>query len=314
MKHQESKRITRRLGISLAAAAAVSLASQLAHAQAPGPGASDPFPQGIGASVNNLLEKARAQDAAARAWYRLRQGEKPALAELVNLAKAGNPQAQLFVGYLLDNGEFVGKDSKMAAAYFAAAAPRNPIAKYNLGLLYMLGRGVTKDESRAVQLFAESHKESNLEYAAVRMAQHFLKQKNWNEAWRYGESAANLGNSFGFFTLGIISFERRDYRTAANWLSKAAQSGDKNAPRYLAQLYSTSGFPEASETMTGMWQIIDDVMNGRTASPGVTTVPGLSVEDLAKCRSIAQDWLNNHGRPQKLQYSKTIYEPPSKIN
>ncbi|MBG6082992.1 tetratricopeptide repeat protein [Rubrivivax gelatinosus] len=262
--------------------------------------------------MNELLGRARAQDAAGRAWYRLRQGDRSALTELIRLAKDGNPQAQLYIGYLLDNGEFVAQDSKAAAAYFTAAAPHNPIAKYDLGLLYMLGRGVPQDEKRALQLFTESHKESNLEYAGVRLAQHFLKEKNWNEAWRFGESAANLGNSFGFFTLGLISFQRRDYRTAANWLSKAAQAGDKNAPRYLTQLYATAAFPEANPVISGMWKIIDDVMNGRSASPGVGGVAGLSVEDVATARSLARDWLGNHGRPQKLQYSKTIYEPPSR--
>ena len=308
MKPSESTSRHKALGACLALCF-VCLAGSAASQTGPASNAGE----GVGGAMSNLLDRARAQDAASRAWYQLQKGDKQALPTLVRLAKEGNSQAQLYVGYLLDNGEHFAKNSRSAAAYFAAAAPTQPLARYNLGLLYLLGRGVPEDQQKAVQLFRDCHKDSNFELAAVRLAQHYLRAKNSGEAWRYGEAAANMGNSFGFFTLGVISVERRDFRTAASWLSKAAQAGDTNAPRHLSHLYRTSGFPEASPVIAGMWQIIDDVVNSRTASAGAAGVSGLTDDDLAKSRSLAQDWLSNYGRAQSLPYSKTVYEPPSRL-
>lgn len=268
---------------------------------------------GIGSAISSIFAGARASDDASRAWNRLRRGDKAALKDLVALAKQGNHMAQLYVGYLLDNAEYVTLDSAAAAAYFRAAAPHVPLAAYNLGLLYLLGRGLPKSESKAVKLFEQSCEKDVVEQAAVRLAQHHLRQGNAQEAWRWAEHAANVGNAFGYFVLGKISYDRRDYGPAKMWLEKAAQAGERNSPAILARLYASDAIGPPSGIMASFWGMISAVLNGQAAS-AATASPGgfgsrVSASELARARTLATTWLANHGASQGIQYTKTIYEP-----
>lgn len=268
---------------------------------------------GIGDSMSALFERARTLDGASKAWNRLRTGDKAALSELVTLARQGNHMAQLYVGYLLDNAEYVTLDSAAAAAYFKAAAPQNQLAAYNLGLLHLLGRGVPKDERAAVRLFEQACQKGIVEQAAVRLAQHHLKLGNAQEAWKWAEQAANFGNAFAYFALGKISFDRGDYRPARMWLEKAAQAGERNAPALLARLYASSALGQPDEPMAISWAIIAAVLNGQAPSASQAATGGfssrLTESEIARARSVATNWLANQGAPQNIQYSKTIFEP-----
>ncbi|WP_158304647.1 tetratricopeptide repeat protein [Methylibium petroleiphilum] len=294
----------RRLALAAVFAAALSIPTAV-MAQSAG--------AGIGDAMSSLFERARKSDDASKAWNRLRTGDKAALNELVALAKQGNHMAQLYVGYLLDNAEYVTLDSASAAAYFKAAAPQNQLAAYNLGLLYLLGRGVPKDERAAVRLFEQACQKGVVEQAAVRLAQYHLKQGNAQEAWKWAEQAANVGNAFAYFVLGKISFDRGDYRPARMWLEKAAQAGERNAPSLLARLYASNALGQPDEPMAVSWAIIAAVLNGQAPSATQAATGGygsrLTESEIARARGMATNWLANHGAPQDIHYSKTIYEP-----
>lgn len=62
------------------------------------------------------------------------------------LAEAGDPEAQLFMGFLAARGHGLPADPALAAYWYTRAAEAGvPEAQYELGLMYELGRGVAAD-------------------------------------------------------------------------------------------------------------------------------------------------------------------------
>ena len=61
-------------------------------------------------------------------------------------AKAGNPVAQTFMGFLYQTGRGVPQFRDASATWYQRAAEQgNPVAQYNLGLLYDKGHGVPQN-------------------------------------------------------------------------------------------------------------------------------------------------------------------------
>jgi uncharacterized protein len=61
-------------------------------------------------------------------------------------AQQGDPQAQVFVGYLYETGQGVQQDFSQAAQwYWKAAEQGNPVAQFQLGNMYHLGKGVSQN-------------------------------------------------------------------------------------------------------------------------------------------------------------------------
>ena len=73
-----------------------------------------------------------------------------ALRLLQPLAGSGNADAQLFLGLVYVNGEGVPKDDQQALHWLRKSADQgNASAQYNLGVMYRNGRGVPKDDQQA---------------------------------------------------------------------------------------------------------------------------------------------------------------------
>jgi TPR repeat protein len=67
------------------------------------------------------------------------------------LAENGDPEAQLAIGILYENGRGVAQDYQQALAWYTRAAEAgHPGAQFNLGNMYHLGTGVPQDSARAV--------------------------------------------------------------------------------------------------------------------------------------------------------------------
>ncbi len=84
--------------------------------------------------------------------------EQKALTYLVRAADAGNPQAELAMGYYFLKGTGgIKQDSAKAAAFFTKAAEQgNRDAQYNVGLAYVRGEGVAKDLTKAYRWFEQA--------------------------------------------------------------------------------------------------------------------------------------------------------------
>lgn len=77
-----------------------------------------------------------------------------ALKELQPLADRGDAEAQLFVGFMYDNGEGVQLDYRQAVMWYQKSAEQgNAQAQYNLGMMYANGLGVQQDMVQALKWF-----------------------------------------------------------------------------------------------------------------------------------------------------------------
>lgn len=81
------------------------------------------------------------------------------LDELTMLAQSGDDEAQNTLGELLYYGEDVENDYEQAAYWFKEAAKQqNPAALYNLGVCFLNGFGLEKDETKGVGFIKQAAK------------------------------------------------------------------------------------------------------------------------------------------------------------
>ncbi len=100
-----------------------------------------------------LATAALADFAQGRAAY-LRGDYGTALQQFRPLATAGNPAAQIGVGWIYDNGLGVPHDDEEAAKWYRLAAEQScALAQQYIGLMYAEGQGVPKDLSEAAKWF-----------------------------------------------------------------------------------------------------------------------------------------------------------------
>ena len=94
-------------------------------------------------------------------------GDEPEVSETIlreNLlpAEQGDPQAQMFVGYLYETGQGVVRNYVTAAQWYRKAAEQgNAIAQSQLGNMYRLGKGVPQNYILAYMWFSISAKGGN---------------------------------------------------------------------------------------------------------------------------------------------------------
>ncbi|MEC4720489.1 tetratricopeptide repeat protein [Noviherbaspirillum sp. CPCC 100848] len=264
-------------------------------------------------SMVHLFKSAKGGAETLRAWSAFKNGDKDAPAQIFALAKNGSAVAQNLAGYMLDNGEGVRQDSKMASAYFRAAAKENPIAHYNLAVLHMYGRGVQKDEKKAMEHYRVALEKGNVEQAAVRLALFHMKTGDRPAAWKFANEAANRGNYMGFYLVGRLLFEDRKYQEAFNWLSKAAGASEPNSPALLSKAYADGLGLDRNSVMAGGWWLIYLHQNRGERNFSASSLSGFGLDEdgIRKATRFATDWIATHRRQDKVAFDKTIYEVKS---
>ncbi len=103
---------------------------------------------------------------------------KTAWKELLPLANQGDVTAQIYIGFMYENGEGVIQNYIEAFKWYQLAADQgSAVAQYNLGLMYVKGEGVVQSFVEAVKWFrisayqgydeAQAHLGANYEYGVV---------------------------------------------------------------------------------------------------------------------------------------------------
>lgn len=139
------------------------------------------------------------------------------LATILKRADAGNADAQLRLGLMYHVGRGVSKDVVMAANWYQKAAAQGKVEAQNrLGAMYLEGVGVPKDPAVGIE-------------------------------WL--QKAATQGDAVAQNWLGYIYREGhgvpKNDAKAAEWLQKAAAQGLATAQNDLAEMYSTgTGVPK----------------------------------------------------------------------
>lgn len=264
----------------------------------------------ISGAMKGLLSSARGGGEVLRTWAAWKAGDKQALPKLFELAKDGNSRAQNIVGYLLDNGEGVRKNSEAAATYFARASNDFPLARYNLAVLTFLGRGIEKDEVKAMGLFADAVKSAGVDLAAVRLSLYYLKKGDKEQAWKWANEGANRGNVTAYYLIGRMLYERQEYSEAYGWLTKAAQAGEPNSPAILSAIYNNGYGMNQNRKMAASWWLIYAGLNRKQQGINAS---GLGAFDLTKkeeseAANFASNWLSTHKRMARPSYEKTLLQ------
>jgi TPR repeat protein len=264
----------------------------------------------ISSAMKGLLSTARGGGEVLRTWAAWKSGDKQALPQLFELAKGGNSRAQNIVGYLLDRGEGVRQDSAAAAAYFSAASENFPLARYNLAVLTLMGRGVPKNEAKAMLMFEDAVKSAGVDLAAVRLSLYYLKKRDNKLAWKWANEGANRGNVTAFYLLGRILYERQEFTEAFGWLSKAAQASEPNAPAILSAMYNNGQGMDKNRKMAAAWWLIYAGVNRNKVGLNAGGVGkfGLSPKEENDATHFANTWLSSHKNMARPNYEATILQ------
>lgn len=170
-------------------------------------------------------------------------------ARIAELAKNGNPKAELIVAMKFLNGDGVATDVPTAVYWLNRAALKHePVAEYWLGTLYERGRGVAKSGHDAMQRYGEAARAGNAKAMyrlAVAYADGWDGEPDYSEAARWFTRAANLGVIDAQFNLAIL-YERgegvpQNPADAFKWYAIAAGQGDAESKSRLDALATQIG-------------------------------------------------------------------------
>jgi len=151
-------------------------------------------------------------------------------------AENGDQAFQIRAGDICLSGCVPGKDAVAAFRWYRMALEGNdiyPEVYYKLGCLYMDGRGVPKDEERAVELFMRAEKENEgMEEAQVALGDAYRLgkgvSKNIDEAMKWYEKAAKFENALAFLRIGNLyesgNGVAKDLQLAVDYYEKAAEA------------------------------------------------------------------------------------------
>jgi TPR repeat protein len=216
----------------------------------------------------------------------------------MKLARQGNPQAQNSIGVFLDRGQFgLARNPALAARYFHAASRSDPLAAYNLGLLYFFGRGVERNEDVAMAYMRQAVTQQRNAQAFVRIGLDHYRRKEISAARRWFREAAQDNDPVGAYYVGRMLVEdRRDYREAMTWLDKAAGRRNADAARLIAYLYENGlGMDKHLELAAG-WTLIHMVLSQKEQALNLPRISlfGLAEDRMQKARAFATTWLGSH--------------------
>jgi len=255
------------------------------------------------------------QDARADVEYgKLVRGDAQALPRLMTLARRGNPQAQNRIGVFLDRGQYgLAKNPALAARYFHAASRSDPLAAYNLGLLYLLGRGVEQNEDAAMTYMRQAVAKQHIPQACVRIGLDHYRRKEIAEARRWFREAAQDNDPVGAYYVGRMLVEdKRDYREAMTWLDKAAGRRNADAARLIAYLYENGlGMDKHLELAAG-WTLIHMILSqkGQALNLPHISLFGLAEGKMERARAFATMWLRSHPGGVLPDYMATLVSLP----
>lgn len=194
-----------------------------------------------------------------------------ALREIHPRAEAGDPQAQYYMGTLVDAGAGVRRDLGTAAAWYErAAAQGHAGAQFALGMLYYNGAGdgsVPRDPERAIRWLA---------------------------------AAGQQGSAYARYLVGRMFREGRgvekDLEAAEAWCRAAAQQGVAGAQYEVGLLIAGRPNTPAERIEAYTWFLLAARQGYPGARQNVEAVAAaLNQEEIAKATAAADAWRPSRG-------------------
>lgn len=262
-------------------------------------------------------------------------GSADALEELRAKANDGDRWAALQFGYLHHTGHApkAGKNIKVAMKAYriaarlpgdATAITGNPLAAYNMGLIYLYGDDGTKtDAAEAARwLQAAAGDESHvLVHAAMNLANLYEfgydnVQRNPVESLRWYRAAAAKNEPYALYKWGRCLIEGTG--TAPNAfdgklkLTAAAELWSLPAMEYLAmQAMAGKGLQDKSPTDAAKWLLIASEGDPRYGALANARLAKLPKDQQEKTRQAARAWVRGHSKvPQQNDYKVPLNLDP----
>lgn len=171
------------------------------------------------------------------------QRDKTAIPELHKLAKRGHAKSIVLMGYLYDQEpKLIASNPKYAGQYWATAAKAgDAVAMYNLGILYLNGRGVPRNLQTAEQLFLLASQQ-DMYRATYILGQMYEAKKEWAQAintysqCRAAQYIPQCKTRYSILSITKMKLTPADAKTVVDQLVDASSSGDLEATYTLARL------------------------------------------------------------------------------
>lgn len=170
--------------------------------------------------------------------------ENGAIQWFFDMAEAGVPEVQSYLGYCYDTGIGVEKNvDKMLYWYQQAANKGIRQAQRNLAMKFLYGEVVGKNINKAIDLFLEAANQGD-KYSQRMLGRIYsdgkeLEPDNEKAIFWYAKAATqnDTDAQVSLGTLYLLSEDKKEMAYA--WLKKAADAGDINAFANLGYCYAT---------------------------------------------------------------------------
>src|SRR5690606_24388131 len=217
-------------------------------------------------------------------FERFEKGDKRARLELYSLSQEGDEYARTIVGWMFDNGVGAVRNSEQAAEMFILASVSIPLAQYNLGVLFLQGRGVPQNTNRAMEHLGSA---TRIPPAFVQFARFAISEKKGNAALHFAEKAARLRDPAGLYLYGRLLIEKGEVKKGAQFTHRAARADFPEAITSMVVLYSDGvGLPKDAGMAAGWW-IIDSVLNqGQTLDSSEKAIERFDLNRLDRAKAI----------------------------
>ena len=223
----------------------------------------------------------------------------------LSAAEQGNANAQVYLGFMYDEGEGVSQDDGEAVRWWSRAAEQGYAAAQRiLGGLYREGEGVPQDYGEAVKWFRRAAEQGDaFAQFYIGFAYHNGKgvPQDYGEAVKWYRRAAEQGNVTAQLELGYMYINAegvsQDYIEAAKWQRRAAEQGNAMAQLVLGLAYRTGEGVRQDHVRAHMW--LNLAVSSSAPDTGMHEIAReerdavanlLTADELARARRMAREW------------------------
>jgi len=261
------------------------------------------FAKEIASKAKSMLKPGRY---AQELYEEFQKGDDEARLKLYALAESGDAYARTTIGWMLDNGVGARKSSFKAASYFQLAAPEVQLARYNLGVLLLHGRGVAQDIAKAMEYFGEAPR---IAPAMVQLARYALQEGKGNTALHFAEKAARLHDPMGMYLQAPLLLAKGEERQGAMIMRRAATADVPDAITSMVVVYEKGLGVTKDAGLAAGWWIVDQVLiQGHTLEESEAAIERFNLSKADKNQAIrfARKWLLKRVAAQQFDYTKTL--------
>ena len=119
-----------------------------------------------------------------------------------------------------------------------------PSEKFDKGMAYLFGNGVSQDKNKALQYLSEAADDGSCE-AEYNLALMYYSgdgvDQNITKALHYLENSAKAGYAKAVQNVGRVYMQRYEFDKAIPWLKRNAKGDDVQAYYLLAEIYVAKG-------------------------------------------------------------------------